>query len=211
MGKIATEQEAARIGYSSTSDENKCCTKSRAEQLNCVVNGDYESNQLVQLSDLQELVSFDMQLRFELRSYNFEFDSIIEYNLELEFWLTTDSKESEHISFMAGVYPTWDDNENLWNKLQFQYNETLLGIKHGEKFRYWIKFLSGDPSYRYPVNDSKIDVKDQTTVVYDSVTYKFEDATTGGNDWTIVSDEMTYNIDDTTLLVNGWDTCYQQL
>ena len=52
MGKIATESYAASIGGGSTSTGNKCCTKSRAEALGCVVSGSYASNQLVQESDL---------------------------------------------------------------------------------------------------------------------------------------------------------------
>ena len=53
MGKIATEQEAATIG-GKVSPSTKCCTKTRAESLGCKVNGDYTSNQLLQLSDLSQ-------------------------------------------------------------------------------------------------------------------------------------------------------------
>ena len=52
MSKIATEQEAYNIGKLGTPVTNKCCTKERAEELGCKVNGSYSSNQLVQLSDL---------------------------------------------------------------------------------------------------------------------------------------------------------------
>ena len=54
MGVIATEGQAQAItncsGISFVS--NRCCTKSKAEELYCVVSGSYASNQLVQLSDL---------------------------------------------------------------------------------------------------------------------------------------------------------------
>lgn len=52
MGKIATEQEAYNIGKSGIPTSNKCCTKTRAEELGCKVSGVYESNQLVQLVHL---------------------------------------------------------------------------------------------------------------------------------------------------------------
>lgn len=53
MGKIATEQEAKTIGGgSATVTTNKCCTKTRAEELKCKVTGTYASNQLVQQSSL---------------------------------------------------------------------------------------------------------------------------------------------------------------
>lgn len=51
MGKIATENEAASIG-NGLSASNKCCTKTRAEELGCSVSGTYTSNQLVQKDDL---------------------------------------------------------------------------------------------------------------------------------------------------------------
>ena len=35
MGKIATEEYAANIGKETTSNPNKCCTKTRAEALGC--------------------------------------------------------------------------------------------------------------------------------------------------------------------------------
>lgn len=53
MGKIATEQESFSIGKKGTSAGNKLCTKSRAEALGCKVKGTYQSNQCVQLSDLE--------------------------------------------------------------------------------------------------------------------------------------------------------------
>ena len=53
MGKIATENEAYEIGGSGTPVTNKCCTKSKAEEFGCLVEGDYSNNQLVQLSDLK--------------------------------------------------------------------------------------------------------------------------------------------------------------
>ena len=52
MGKIATEQEAYNIGGSGSYTTNKCCTKSRAEELGCNVSGSYTSSRLVQLEDL---------------------------------------------------------------------------------------------------------------------------------------------------------------
>lgn len=52
MGKIATEQEAYDIGKQGTPNGNKCCTKSRAEVLGCMINGSYSNNQLVQLEHL---------------------------------------------------------------------------------------------------------------------------------------------------------------
>lgn len=53
MGKIATEQEAYLFGKKGTPAGNKLCTKSRAEVLGCKVNGNYQANQCVQLSDLE--------------------------------------------------------------------------------------------------------------------------------------------------------------
>lgn len=54
MGKIATEQEAYNIGKKGTPNGNKCCTKTRAEELGCKVNGSYNYNQLIQLDDLRK-------------------------------------------------------------------------------------------------------------------------------------------------------------
>ena len=55
MGKIATEQEAYNIGKLGTPVTNRCCTKSRAQALGCIVSGSYRNyNQLVQQSDLSE-------------------------------------------------------------------------------------------------------------------------------------------------------------
>lgn len=53
MGKIATERDAYEIGGIGTVTEwDKCCTRTRAEQLGCEVTNDYDSNQLVQIDDL---------------------------------------------------------------------------------------------------------------------------------------------------------------
>lgn len=55
MGKIATEQEAYNVGKLGTPVTNKCCTNSRAQELGCIVSGNYRNyNQLVQQSDLSE-------------------------------------------------------------------------------------------------------------------------------------------------------------
>lgn len=61
MGKIATEGFASALGGKSTTTPNKCCTKSRAEELGCIVNGNYSSNQLVQESDLKKYVSYSLK------------------------------------------------------------------------------------------------------------------------------------------------------
>lgn len=57
MGKIATEEYAANIGKETTSNPNKCCTKTRAEALGCTFNTgySYENNQLVEESSLKRL------------------------------------------------------------------------------------------------------------------------------------------------------------
>ena len=57
MGKIATEQEAFEKRDSSKlilapTEPNKCCTKERADYFGCIINGEYESNQLIQKDDL---------------------------------------------------------------------------------------------------------------------------------------------------------------
>ena len=54
--KIATESEARSIGEQGTAINNKMCTKSRALELGCNVNGDYTYNQLVCLKDLTKLI-----------------------------------------------------------------------------------------------------------------------------------------------------------
>ena len=55
MGKIATEQEAISVGQldRTTPQPSRGCTKSRAEEFGCIVDGSYENNQLVQLNDLR--------------------------------------------------------------------------------------------------------------------------------------------------------------
>ena len=53
MSKIATEQEARSIGNYGTVNPNKCCTKAQAESYNCIVDGEYQPNQLIQLSDVR--------------------------------------------------------------------------------------------------------------------------------------------------------------
>lgn len=55
MGKIATEAEAAAIGELAGVEEgleSRLCTKVKAEEYGCRVEGDYEENQCVQLLDI---------------------------------------------------------------------------------------------------------------------------------------------------------------
>lgn len=56
MGKIATIKEAYETSeMAGSSDSNKCITKSEARGIaNLEIYGDYEDNQLVQLSDLHQ-------------------------------------------------------------------------------------------------------------------------------------------------------------
>ena len=58
--KIALESEAKEIGNSTTEIiTNKCCTKSRATELNCEVAGTYSDNQLVIIDDLSSARSLN--------------------------------------------------------------------------------------------------------------------------------------------------------
>ena len=65
MGKIATEQEAYSIAGGSESTTSKiCCTKARAVQIGCDVEGKYLDTQLVEAQDLKKALNI-IEISFE--------------------------------------------------------------------------------------------------------------------------------------------------
>lgn len=90
MGKIATEAEAYSIGKKGTPAGNKLCTKSRAKVLGCKVNGNYQANQCVQLSDLEvsAFITVTPDKLFEYETYIKVFSVTVksssDWNLEVK-------------------------------------------------------------------------------------------------------------------------------
>lgn len=84
MGKIATEGDVYEITGVSFNIGNKCVTKSRAEEMNANVNGDYEDNQLIQLDDVS--VSVPRYRCFNVWNIRKYFGTVNPTNLMAAIW-----------------------------------------------------------------------------------------------------------------------------
>lgn len=84
MGKIATEGDVYEITGVSFNIGNKCVTKSRAEEMNANVNGDYEDNQLIQLDDVS--VSVPRYRCFNVWNIRKYFGDVNPTNLMAAIW-----------------------------------------------------------------------------------------------------------------------------
>lgn len=72
MSKIAIEQDAYSIGNQGSPVTNKGCIKTRAEELGCIVNGNYSNIQLVQTSDLEVAQQYkELRIQLTLSGYTY--------------------------------------------------------------------------------------------------------------------------------------------
>lgn len=142
MGIIATENDARTIGGSSASyTSNLCATKARAIALSCTVSGNYDNNQLVQLSDLSSHKNY---LKFTTTSsgtFTFTGNNLDYSTNGGDSWATL-SSGSATPSFSSGTEVVWkftkaDDGNSLGtfsSTCSFTASGNAMSLLYGDNF-----------------------------------------------------------------------------
>lgn len=112
--KIALESEALTIGGGSGyADTNKACTKTRAEELNCEVKGNYASNQCVKYDDLDSaavpLTGLQIWVSTNIYNPNRDYinanDALTGYTYDPEFFKNYSDVSNDYYIFDDKIYP----------------------------------------------------------------------------------------------------------